>query len=71
MEQGKLTEMSPFGTGFIEFGDGRVLGFHHTMLKTSVSREQWPSLEGKSVAFQLVDGVARQVELVTRAQASS
>lgn len=63
MQQGKLTEISPFGTGFIEFAGGRVVGFHHSMLATAMSRENWPRLEGKPVAFELVNGVARQVQL--------
>jgi hypothetical protein len=63
MNNGKLFEISSLGTGFIEYADGRVCGFHHSMLATVMSREQWPLLEGKPVAFDLVDGVARQVRI--------
>ena len=65
MEQGKLTEISPFGTGFIEFADGRVLGFHHSMLATAVPRDLWPLLKDKAVVFELQNGVARQVRFAS------
>ena len=71
MERGKLTEISPFGTGFIEFPDGRVLGFHHSMLQRAVAREQWPQLNGKPVAFEIFNGVARQVRLEAEVQAQT
>lgn len=69
MESGKLTEISPFGTGFIEFEDGRVLGFHHSMLQPALAREQWPSLEGKLVAFDIANGIACHVQLAQAATA--
>jgi hypothetical protein len=69
MERGKLTEISPFGTGFIEFRDGRVLGFHHSMLQPAQARVQWPLLEGKLVAFEIVNGIACRVRLATDTQA--
>ena len=61
MQQGKLTGISPLGTGFIEVADGRVVGFHHSMLGAAVTREQWPQLEGRPVVFDLVNGTARHV----------
>jgi hypothetical protein len=70
MNIGKLTEISPLGTGFIEFEDGRVLGFHYSMLQPALAREQWPSLEGKLVAFEIANGIACGVHLAQAATAA-
>lgn len=71
MDQGTLTEISPFGTGFIESEDGRVLGFHHTMLAVAVARDQWPTLSNKIVVFELRNGVAQHVCLSSKRHAQS
>jgi hypothetical protein len=64
MEIGTLTEISPFGTGFIEFPDGRVQGFHHSMLSRDLTRDQWPLLEGRTVAVESSAGTTPSVRLV-------
>jgi hypothetical protein len=64
MQSGTLTEISPFGTGFIEIENRRVLDFHHSMLITQPAREQWPLLEGRRVVFEVSNGSATNVQMV-------
>ena len=60
--QGKLYELSPFGTGFVEDATtGRVFGFHRSMLPEVAD---WKRLEGAAVRFQLdSNGVIGQLDL--------
>jgi hypothetical protein len=63
---GKLVEISPWGTGFIEDTFGKVFGFHYSMLAgyEGVSKEDWSlELENRPVTFTAKEGVASNVIL--------
>jgi hypothetical protein len=65
--KGKLAELSPFGTGFIEEEfTGRAFGFHTSMIGLATS-ESPDELEGQSVRFQLSeDGKILEIDLALR-----
>jgi len=54
---GKLAEVSPFGTGFIEdLGSDTCYGFHISMLFENNRPVDPTKLEGMQVRFSLSDG---------------
>ena len=59
MTTGRLVEISPLGTGFIEDSAGARYGFHYSMLKTAqcASDSNWrDELEDRLVDFEFVSG---------------
>jgi hypothetical protein len=62
--EGKLFEISPFGTGFVEEeSTGRAFGFHTSMIGLAGSKPP-NELEGRSVRFTVSeDGRIVDVEL--------
>jgi len=61
---GTLTEISPWGTGFIEDTAGCLFGFHLSMLRGSdeLTVEDWSiELDHNRVTFEVKDGIASNV----------
>jgi len=61
---GTLTEISPWGTGFIEDTAGCLFGFHRSMVMGSGESEieDWSKeLNHNRVTFEVKDGIASNV----------
>ncbi len=61
---GTLTDISPWGTGFIEDTAGCLFGFHRSMLRVSdeLAVEDWSKeLNQNRVTFEVKDGIASNV----------
>jgi hypothetical protein len=67
--EGKLFELSPFGTGFIEEeSTGLAFGFHISMVGTT-GRSLPNELEGQCVRFTVTeDGKVEEVEFTTSSE---
>lgn len=66
---GRLFDISPLGTGFIETAENRVFGFHFSMLPdlgTPAGKHDWPAeLEGKPVSVVMLGSEIQSVHLAS------
>jgi hypothetical protein len=72
-QTGRLTEISPFGTGFVEDEKGARYGFHYSMIKglTSEVPSNWQVLlSDQFVQFKQSRGIVTEVILRTAFEVS-
>jgi hypothetical protein len=65
-QTGRLTDISPFGSGFVEDKKGARYGFHYSMirdLKPEVPSNWQTLLSGKVVQFKESSGIVSEVLL--------
>jgi len=63
---GKLTEISPWGTGFIEDTTGSLFGFHYSMLSGyagPTATDGSVELINQQVTFEIADGIPYNVTI--------